>query len=125
MSLEESEIRATVEAKLADRNADMALRRLRHQSWQPLLPALLSALLGSAMLVLAVRVPASANQSAILGAVLFFGIAYSCFLSYRQNVVARALAHKLRKLEERLDELGKTPDHRGEQEGGDSAAGDT
>ena len=117
MSLDESEIRATVEAKLADRNADMALRRLKSRSWQPLLPALLSALLAIAMLVLVVRMPAPANQNAILGAVLFFGIAYSCFLSYRQNVVARALAHKLQQLQEQLDKLGKAPDEGGAQEG--------
>ena len=117
MSLEESEIQATVEAKLADRNADMALRRLRHQSWQPLLPALLSALLAIAMLVLVVRLPSPANQNAILGVVLFFGIAYSCFLSYRQNVVARALAHKLQQLQDQLDRLGKTPGDGGGQEG--------
>ena len=108
MSLDEAKIRATVQAKMADKQADMAIRRLQRGWWQPLLPTLLSASLAIGLLVIVVRLPAAPRENALLGVILFLGIAYNCFLCYRQNVTARALAHKLQRMQERLDQVAAT-----------------
>ena len=104
MSMDDKEVREIVKEKLADGRAEAAIRRLKKNWWRPLVPAAMSALLGMALLLFVCR-GSKQDTGPIVGCVIFMAVAYTCFWAYRQNRISRALAHKLGKLEEQIEQL--------------------